>query len=94
MGSPFNILAPSSSGLGRWPLKPETAGSNPVGATTLQGDSNAILRVSRLEHHRTGLFGRHYWSYSGRSEGMLKENNSYVYSLLPEEIQRVVKNSK
>jgi len=47
-----------------------------------------------LEHHRTGLFGRHYWSYSGRSEGMLKENNSYVYSLLPEEIQRVVKNSK
>ena len=30
---PFKLMAPSSSGLGRRPLKAEVAGSNPVGAT-------------------------------------------------------------
>ena len=30
---PFQVMAPSSSGLGRRPLKAEVAGSNPVGAT-------------------------------------------------------------
>ena len=30
---PFKIMAPSSSGLGRRPLKAKVAGSNPVGAT-------------------------------------------------------------
>ena len=39
----LTYVAPSSSGLGRRPLKAEVAGSNPVGATKYPGQSFVLL---------------------------------------------------
>src|SRR6202158_4045933 len=46
---PTRCVAPSSSGLGRSPLKAETAGSNPAGATNFTMPKNApCARPARL----------------------------------------------
>ncbi len=49
------LMAPSSSGLGRRPLKAEVAGSNPVGATIFSPVYGIFLSFNNFPYFRSDI---------------------------------------